>query len=104
MYRKGLTTIKAGELGPGIKSNLGVEKHKQKILSTRKVMPLEITENGFIVDGEHRYKALMDLGVIDIPVYVGEQWGASGRLKKPYPGIAISVHIPDSFKQHMDQT
>jgi len=53
---------------------------------------------------EHRYKALMDLGVIDIPVYVGEQWGASGRLKKPYPGIAISVHIPDSFKQHMDQT
>ena len=88
---EGLTTVKSGDLGPGIESDESVEEIKNEIFETQKVMPISITKDGFIVDGEHTYKALMDLGVKDIPVYVGEQEGVSGRLKKPYPGLAIDI-------------
>lgn len=92
----GLTTVKSGDLGTGIKSNKAVEEYKKAILETKKVMPISISKDGFIVDGEHRYKALMELGVTDIPVFVGEQLGSSGKLKEGYSGISVDINLPAS--------
>lgn len=89
-----LTTVRPGQLGKGIATNEAVQKIKAEIAETGKVMPVEIEPNGNIVDGEHRYKALMELGVQDIPVYVGKQLGSSGRLEHPYDGIRVNVKVP----------
>lgn len=91
--RHRVTSVKAGSLGKGIESNLAVEKAKAEIVKTGKVKPIEI-DGDFIVDGEHRYKALLDLGVTDIPVYASKQFGSSGRLEKPYPGLSVDVTLP----------
>jgi hypothetical protein len=88
-----VTSVKPGELGKGIETNKAVEEYKQKIMSTGKVMPVEIDEKGFIVDGEHRYKALIELGAEEIPVYVGKQSGASGRLQSAYRGLPVDVKV-----------
>ena len=95
---EGLTSVKSGALGRGIESNEAVEAIKKEILETHKVTTISVTKDGFIVDGEHRYKALIELGVEDIPVYVGEQMGASGRLKEPYPGLQVDISVPTKPK------
>jgi len=56
-------------------------------------MPIEIAHDGFIVDGEHRYKVLCDLGVQEIPTFVGTQLGASGRLQRSYAGLRLPIEI-----------
>ena len=95
--------VTPGSLGPGIKmkpgsrQHKGILKHMDEIRTRRKVMPLEVASNGAIVDGEHRYKAMLELGVRRIPIYVGEQMGASGRLVKPYRGISVEVDLAESL-------
>jgi len=65
----------------------------EEIKSTSQVMPIEVTRDGFIVDGNHRYRAMQELGIQTIPVFVGEQWDAVGRLKRPYRGISVDVEV-----------
>jgi hypothetical protein len=49
-------------------------------------------EEGFIVDGAHRYLAMTELGYKEIPAYVGEQMDSgAGRLENPYPGLPIRL-------------
>jgi hypothetical protein len=88
-----LTYVKPKELGEGIKLDQDVLNLIDKIKTNGWVVPISITENGFIVDGEHRYKALMELGIEDIPVYVGKQLGSSGRLEKVYDGLPIRIDV-----------
>ena len=87
--------VKPGELGRGIKTNKAVREYVENIKESGKVKPVEITSDGFIVDGEHRYSAMVKMGVDDIPVFVGEQLGASGRLVSPYSGISVDVVVPN---------
>ena len=94
-YQKGRTQVKPGELGRGIKTNKAVREYVENIKESGKVKPVEITSDGFIVDGEHRYSAMVKMGVDDIPVFVGEQLGASGRLVSPYSGISVDVVVPN---------
>ena len=56
-------------------------------------MPIEISHDGYIVDGEHRYAAMMELGIKKIPAWVGMQSGSSGRLKRPYSGLMIDIEL-----------
>ena len=93
-FNLGLTTAKRGELGKPIKTNANVEALKKEILISKQIKPIEITKDGFIVDGEHRYKVLMDLGVEDIPVFVGKQAGSAGRLERAYSGLMKEITIP----------
>lgn len=96
----GVIMVSPDTFGPGIDVSKwphaaeAVEKIKNEIISTGKVKPIEATRDGFIVDGEHRYRALRDLGAIEIPVFLGEQDGATGRLVEPYRGLSVPVHIP----------
>lgn len=90
-----LTYVKPKELGSGINLNKNVLNLMNQIKTNGWVMPISITQDGFIVDGEHRYKALMELGVQNIPVYVGKQLGSSGRLENTYNGLPIYVDIPN---------
>jgi GNAT superfamily N-acetyltransferase len=98
-FGQGSGYVNAGDLGPGVDVNAGVREHMRRIRETGEVMPIEVDHAGTIVDGEHRYRAMMELGVSKIPVYVGEQEGASGRLKKPYAGLAVNVKTPTLTKE-----
>jgi hypothetical protein len=86
-----LIYVKPLELGLGIKINHNVLSLINKIKENGWVVPISITSDGFIVDGEHRYKALMELGVDKIPAYVGKQMGSSGRLEQTYQGLPIGI-------------
>lgn len=88
-----LTYVKPKELGSGIDLDDDVLSLMEKIKKNKWVVPISITKNGFIVDGEHRYKALMELGVDRIPVYVGKQLYSSGRLEHTYNGLPIPIEI-----------
>jgi hypothetical protein len=99
-YLDGLITVRPGELGPGIRPNAKTARLKREISETAKVMPIEITHDGFIVDGEHRYRVLCDLGVQEIPAFVGTQLGASGRLERPYRGLMLAIEIPAPEKHY----
>jgi hypothetical protein len=86
--------LQPGELGTKhIRSD--VSELKSQILQSRKITPLSITPDGFIVDGSHRYKALHELGAKSIPAWVGHQMGASGRLERDYPGIRHDLDLPE---------
>lgn len=80
-------------LGKPVAVDANVEVLKQQILQSGKIVPLAVTPEGFIVDGEHRYSALVELGAEKIPVWVGKQLGASGRLEKDYPGIMLDIEV-----------
>jgi ParB-like chromosome segregation protein Spo0J len=83
--------VKPFDLGKGIKTDNNVIDLINKIKENGWVVPISITSDGFIVDGEHRYKALMELGVDKIPAYVGKQLGSSGRLEQTYQGLPIDI-------------
>lgn len=91
-YEGELTFVKPLELGKGIKIDHNVLSLINKIKENNWVVPISITSDGFIVDGEHRYKALMELGVDKIPVYTGKQLGSSGRLEQTYSGLPIKIN------------
>ena len=98
-YREGkLTYVKPLELGRGIKIDNNVLSLINKIKENGWVVPISITSVGFIVDGEHRYKALMELNVDKIPAYVGKQLGSSGRLEQTYQGLPIKIN--DLYNHH----
>jgi hypothetical protein len=90
-----LSYVKPKELGDGIDLDKDVLSLIDKIKTNGWVVPISITKTGFIVDGEHRYKALMELGAENIPVYIGKQLGSSGRLEKVYDGLPIRIDIPN---------
>jgi hypothetical protein len=100
-YEGELTFVKPLELGKGIKIDHNVLSLINKIKENNWVVPISITSDGFIVDGEHRYKALMELGVDKIPVYVGKQLGSSGRLEQTYQGLPIKIN--DLYNRHTKQ-
>jgi ParB-like chromosome segregation protein Spo0J len=56
------------ELDPKI-----VKAMEENIRNTRKVEPLVIDEDGFIIDGEHRYMAAARAGLSEIPCIVRER-------------------------------
>jgi len=91
-HKDKLTYVKPLELGKGIKTDHNVLSLINKIKENGWVVPISITSDGFIVDGEHRYKALMELGVDKIPVYTGKQLGSSGRLEQTYSGLPIKIN------------
>lgn len=91
-YKPGLTTVKPGELGKvTLRPGTDVEDLKAEILKSGWLVPISITDDGFIVDGVHRYLAMTELGFQEIPVYVGKQMGAAGRLESPYSGLPIQL-------------
>ena len=88
-----LTFVKPYELGEPIEIDDDVLKLIDKIKTNKYVVPISITKDGFIIDGQHRYSALIELGINKIPVYVGKQLGSSGRLERVYDGLPISIDI-----------
>ena len=68
-----------------------IDNLKSQIKTNKWVVPISATPKGFIVDGFHRLVALKEMGFKKIPVWVGEQKGAAGILKNPYPGLSIKL-------------
>jgi len=94
MYNEGeLTFVKPYELGKPIELDSDVLTLIDEIKTNKWVVPISITKDGRIVDGQHRYSALIELGVNKIPVYIGKQLGSSGRLEKVYDGLPIPIEI-----------
>jgi len=93
----GLQTIEIQKLGTPAtftpKSLDFIESLKKELLTDKKMMPIELNTLGEIIDGAHRHKALLDLGIKNVPVYVGNQAGSSGKLLEPYNGIRVDLPI-----------
>lgn len=99
-FTKGQHSIKPGDLGTVPDSDIRprvrekVDKIKKELIAKGKLVPISVDHDGHIVDGFHRYVALTELGVKNIPIWVGEQMGDAGRLKKVWPGIMLDIEIP----------
>lgn len=79
------------------KPGITFDKLANEIKTSGKIKPLSVTTEGDIVDGFHRLNALKKLGVENVPVFVGKQLGASGRLENEYQGLNLDVK--DFYKQ-----
>ena len=46
------------------------EALKADIADRGVLVPIDLTEDGYILDGHHRYRACLELGIIDFPTIV----------------------------------
>lgn len=94
LLKEWLWSVKKWELWAWIKDNDNIKNLEKSIQKTKEVLPIEVDKEGFIVDWEHRYKALLNLWVTDIPIFVWKQMWVSWRLEKPYQWVRVKVSLP----------